>query len=114
MTEERVLDIRGFGPFGNEKITLLDINTIMPLLQELDGWLKRYAGGVNYSRVAVSDFNFQPYISTAHNWHESRTEIYCAIENKLATNLTLNSLVRLWPGPRNDYWVICAELSGLG
>ena len=114
MTLERILEIREFGSWGSEDITVLDPSVITPLLKDLNAALKRYMGGVNYKRVTVDDFNFQPYVSTAFGWSGSRTEIYCAIEHKTKTNNTLNSLVRLWAGPRGDYWVICAELSGLG
>lgn len=114
MTEERVLEIRGFAQGSSEDIKLLPVETIEPLLNELDDWLVKYAGGVNYNSVRVDDFNFQPYVSIAFGPIGHKTEIYCAIENKVMTEKTLNSLVRLWPGPRGDYWTISAELSGIG
>lgn len=114
MTLERILEIRGFGQGTSEEITLLPIDVIQPFFEDFAFMLKRFEGSVNYNRVKLSDFNFQPYISLAWGPKGALREVYCAIEHKVKTQNTLNSLVRLWPGPRNDYWVICAELSGLG
>lgn len=115
MTIERVLEIRGFGSGGTEILKLLPLDTIQPFLDDLSFWLNKYSGSVNYNKVKLADFELQPYVSQAWSWNlDRRTEIYCAIEHKVKTQNTLNSLVRLWPGPRNDYWVIVAELTALG
>lgn len=114
MTLERVLEIRGFGQGTSEDITLLPVETIHNFFDDFALMLKKYEGGVNYKRVKLEDFNFQPYVSLAFGPKGSLQEIYCAIESKVNPAKTLNSLVRLWPGPRNDYWVIVAELTALG
>lgn len=108
MTKEEVLQIFELQESSATTVDLLPIESIQAELDSLAHALARL--WPNYSRVTLDELDIQPAVVKS----PGRSQLWAAIRHKTSGRaIQGGSDVMDWAGPRDDYWVITAELAGL-